>query len=90
MFSQLFQHVTYSQRNKLLNSELPLPTVCQSLTIQEAGRRIVQDGEETFARSQEDEETSPAPLALALNTTNKQTSSTTQPSKDAQWKQASN
>ena len=28
VLTELFQHVTYSQRNKLLNTELPLPNVC--------------------------------------------------------------
>ena len=28
VLSELFQHITYSQRNKLLNAELPLPNVC--------------------------------------------------------------
>ena len=66
----LFQHVTCSQRNKLLNSEISLPTVCQPLTKQEAERRIAQEGEETFAHSQGAEETSPELPVLALNTTN--------------------
>ena len=34
--TKLFQHVTYSQRDKLLNTELPLPNVCEPLIIQEA------------------------------------------------------
>ena len=50
--SKLFRHVTYSQRNKLLNTELPLPNVCQPLTVQEAERRILPEGEETFSLSQ--------------------------------------
>ena len=56
--SKLFRHVTYSQRNKLLNTQLPLPNVRQPLTIQEAERRILLEGEETFSLSQGDEETS--------------------------------
>jgi len=31
--TKLFQHVTYSQRDKLLNTELPLPNVCEPLII---------------------------------------------------------
>ena len=41
VLSKLFQHVTYSQRDKLLNTELPLPNVCEPLTIQEAERTIL-------------------------------------------------
>ena len=29
--TKLFQHVTYSQRDKVLNTELPLPNVCEPL-----------------------------------------------------------
>jgi len=34
--TKLFQHVTYSQRDKLLNTKLPLPNVCEPLIILEA------------------------------------------------------
>ena len=56
--TKLFQHGTYSQQDKLLNTELPLPNVCQALTIQEAERRIVMEGEAVFSLSQENEEIS--------------------------------
>ena len=56
VLKKLFQHATYSQRNKLLNTEMPLPVVCQPLTLQEAERRIVQEGETAFALSQEGEQ----------------------------------
>ena len=57
VLTKLFQHITYSQRNKLLNTEIPLPPdVCQPLTLQEAERRIVQEGETAFALSQEGEQ----------------------------------
>ena len=52
---KLFQHVTYSQRNELLNIEMPFPNVCQPLTLQETERIIVQEGEAAFALSQEGE-----------------------------------
>ena len=48
VLSKLFQHVTYSQRDKLLNTELPLPNVCEPLTIQEAETRIILDGEAAY------------------------------------------
>jgi len=51
VLSKLFRQVTYSQRNKLLNTELPLPNVCQPLTVLEAERRILPEGEETFSLS---------------------------------------
>ena len=57
VLSKLFQHVTYSQRDKLLNTELPLPNVCEPLTIQEAERRILLDGEAAYSLSQGDEGT---------------------------------
>ena len=66
--TKLFQHVKFLQRNKLLKTELPLPNVCQPLTIQEAERRIFQEGEASFALSQQDEEIS-VPLASPLNAT---------------------
>jgi len=34
--AKLFQHVTYSLRDKLLNTKLPLPNVCEPLIILEA------------------------------------------------------
>jgi len=49
---KLFQHVTYAQRNKLLNSNTTLPIVCNQLTLQEAELKIIQEGEETFNLSQ--------------------------------------
>jgi hypothetical protein len=49
---KLFQHVTYAQRNKLLNSNTTLPVVCNQLTLQEAELKIIQEGEETFNLSQ--------------------------------------
>ena len=58
VLSKLFRHATYSQRNKLLDTVLPLPNVCQPLTVQEAERRILPEGEETFSLSQGDKESS--------------------------------
>ena len=57
VLSKLFQHVTYLQRDKLLNTELPLPNVCEPLISQEAERRIFLEGEATFSLSQGDEAT---------------------------------
>ena len=58
VLSKLFEHVTYSQRDKLLNTETPLPNVCEPLTIQEAETRIILEGETAYSLSQGDEETS--------------------------------
>jgi len=68
---KLFQHVTYSQRNKLLNTEISLPNVCQPLTLQEAERKIVQEGEAAFAFSQEGEAPRILPELLPTATNNK-------------------
>ena len=46
---------------------MPLPNLCQPLTIQEAERRIFQEGETSFALLQEDEVIT-AHLASPLNT----------------------
>ena len=80
ILSKLFRHVTYSQRNKLLNTELPLPDVCQPLTCQEAERRIMLEGEETFSLSQGDEATSSPPditRSRILNATNNSSNNNT-------------
>ena len=55
--TKLFQHVTYSQRDKLLNTQLPLPNVRELLTIQEAETRIILDEEAAYSLSQGDEAT---------------------------------
>ena len=69
LLKKLFQHVTYAQRNELLNSKISTPTVCDSLTLQEAETRIIREGEEIFNLSQEEEVASLAdPRILTLNT----------------------
>ena len=55
LLKKLFQHVTYSQRNELLNSKISTPIVCDSLTLQEAEMRIISEGEEIFNLSQGEE-----------------------------------
>ena len=71
VLKKLFQHVTYSQSDKLLSSKLSLPTVCESLTLQEAEMTIIREGEEIFNPSQEEEVLSLAdPTALTNNATN--------------------
>ena len=93
VLKKLFQHVTYSQRDKLLSSKLSLPTVCESLTLQEAEMRIIREGGEIFNFSQEEEVLSLAdPTALTNNATNqiKSTSSTAISTKQTRRQQASN
>ena len=71
LLKKLFQHVTYAQRNELLNSKISTPTVCDSLTLQEAETRIIRGGEEIFNLSQEEEVASLTnPRTLTLSTTN--------------------
>ena len=78
VLKKLFQHVTYSQRNKLLNTELSFPNVCQPLTIQEAERRIVMEGEAVFSLSQENEEISSLRDSILNSTTNNNSNSSAQ------------
>ena len=59
------------QRNKLFNTEISLPNVCQPLTLQEAERKIVLEGEAAFARSQEGEVPRILPALLPNITNNK-------------------
>ena len=69
LLKTLFQHVTYAQRNDLLNSKISTPTVCDSLTLQEAETRIIRKGEEIFNLSQEEEVASLAdPRTITLST----------------------
>ena len=56
---------------ELLNSKISTPTVCDSLTLQEAETRIIREGEEIFNLSQEEEVASLAdPRTITLSTTN--------------------
>ena len=67
----MFKHVTYSQKDKLLISKHSLSTVCESLTLQEAEMRIIQEGEEIFNLSQGEEALSLAdPITSTNNTIN--------------------
>ena len=56
--TQMLIFHTVLQKDKLLNTELPLPNVCEPLTIQEAKTRIILDGEAAYSLSQGDEATS--------------------------------
>ena len=69
LLRKLFSKITYVQRNKLLNTKTLLPNICEPVTYQEAERRLLLEGEERFAQSQEDGVIS-APLASACLTLN--------------------
>jgi len=82
VLSKLFEQVTYSQRDKLLNTETPPPNVCEPLTIQEAETRIILEGETAYSLSQGDEETSNhldsnLHTSISRNATNSISNSTT-------------
>ena len=69
LLRKLFSKITYAQRNRLLNTKTLLPNICEPVTYQEAERRLLLEGEERFAQSQEDGVIS-APLASACLTLN--------------------
>ena len=69
LLKKLFQHVTYSQRNELLNSKVSSPIICDSITLQEAETRIIREGEEIFNLSQEEEGAFPADPNLSIPNT---------------------
>ena len=56
MLTKLFSKITYAQRNELLKIDTPLSSVCNSVTLQEAERRMLLDGEKRLAASQEEPE----------------------------------
>ena len=67
MLSKLFSKITYAQRDELLKIDTPLSNALNSVTLQEAERRMILDGEKALAASQEEEveaEDFPARTAL--------------------------
>ena len=58
-----FSKIKYAQRNELLKKDAPFSNICEPITLQEAERRILREGETAFALSQEDEATSVPPTA---------------------------
>ena len=55
MLSKLFSKITYTQRDELLKKDTPLSNASNSVTLQEAERRMILDGEKALAASQEGE-----------------------------------
>ena len=57
MLKRLFSKVTYAQRNELLKKDNPpLSNECNSVTLQEAEKRMLLDGEKILTASQEETE----------------------------------
>ena len=57
MLKRLFSKVTYAQRNELLKTDNPpLSNECNSVTLQEAEKRMLLDGEKILTASQEETE----------------------------------
>ena len=70
MLTKLFSKVTYAQRNELLKTDTPLSNVRNSVTLQEAEKRMLLDGEKTLAASQEEPEGVVIPVHTALHANN--------------------
>ena len=60
--------MSHMRRDKLLNMEPSPLHACQPITLQEAERRIIREGEDSFVLSQEDEETSDLQATIQRNT----------------------
>ena len=54
MLSKLFSKITYTQRDELLKKDAPLSNTLNSVTLQEAEKRMMLDGEKALAASQEE------------------------------------
>ena len=68
----MFSKITYTQRNELLKINTPLSNAYNSVTLQEAEKRMILDGERALAASQEEPEVvatsgRTAPHALNIN-----------------------
>ena len=72
---KLFSKIAYAQRNELLKKDIPLSNACESMTFQEAERRMILDGERAFANFQEEhgDVATSVPTALTNNNTNTNT-----------------
>ena len=72
MSSRNYSNTSHTRKGINYSKQNSLPNVCQPLTGQEVERRILQEGETSFALTQEDEAIS-APPALSLSTINNAT-----------------
>ena len=78
MLSKLFSKITYAQRDELLKIDAPLSNALNSVTLQEAERRMILDGEKALAASQEEAKAKdiPARMELLAHNHNNNTNST--------------
>ena len=78
---KLFSKITYAQRNELLKKDTPLSNAFYSVTLQEAEKRVILDGERMWAASQEETEAVETTAGLAhSNSTNNNNNITNQDS----------
>ena len=72
MLSKLFSKVTYTQSDELLKILLdaPLSNALNSVTLQEAEKRMILDGEKALAASQEEAKAEDIPARTELPTHN--------------------
>ena len=66
MLSKLFSKITYAQRDELLKIDTPLSNALNYVTLQEAERRMILDGEKALAASQEEAKAEDIPARTAL------------------------
>ena len=82
MLSKLFSKITYTQRDELLKKDAPLSNTLNSVTLQEAEKRMMLDREKALAASQEEAKAEDIPARTALlshNSTNNNNNSLTDP-----------
>ena len=77
ILTKLFSKITYAQRNELLKTGTPLSSVYNYVTLQEAEKRMLLDGEKCLATSQEEPEAAVIPDHTALHTNNNNNHNTT-------------
>ena len=71
MLKKLFSKVTYAQRNELLKTDnSPLSNGCNSVTLQEAEKRMLHEGEKRLAASQGETEDADTTVHRALHANN--------------------
>ena len=82
MLKKLFSKVTYAQRNELLKTDNPpLSNECNSVTLQEAEKRMLLEGEKRLAASQGETEDADIPVHRALHANNNNNNNTTNQNK---------
>ena len=83
MLSKLFSKITYTQRDELLKKDTPLSNAFNSVTLQEAEKRMILDSEKALAASQEEAKAEDIPAHMVLlahnNSTTNNNSNRTDP-----------